>query len=245
MTSILRKLGKLLRLVNTRSYRLALRWRTAAAIEHEALIELLTVRTVIDVGANKGQFSLLVQEHHPAAEIFAVEPLAEPADIYATLFNGNDKVKLLRCAAGSRRDTLTINISGRADSSSMLPITSAQEAAFPGTAQAGARTVPVEPLDNLIAADAVASPLLIKLDIQGYELEALKGMPKLMAKADYIYLELSFVTLYAGQPLASDVVSWLSDRGFDLSRINDLSRSRGGVPVQADVLFTRRRPLTD
>lgn len=238
--AVLEKLGKLWRLIRISSYRRALRYGTAAAVEHDLLIAGLQIGTLIDVGANKGQFSLLVREHHTAAAIYAVEPLAESGDIYSAHFASDDKVTLLRCAAGSRQDSQTINISGRADSSSMLPITAAQESAFPGTAQTGTRTVPVEPLDSLIDAGAVASPLLIKLDIQGYELEALKGMPRLMAKADYIYMELSFTALYADQPLASDVVSWLSVRGFDLAIVNGVTRSRAGIPVQADVLFMRR-----
>jgi len=227
-------------LIGSRRYRRALTLGTAAAVEHEWLVKSLPINSLIDVGANKGQFSLLVREHHPRSRVYAIEPLSEAADLYAALFEGTEDITLFRCAAGSRSNSLTINISARADSSSILPITEAQENAFPGTALVGSRIVSVEPLDHLIDAAEVNTPLLIKLDVQGYELEALKGMPQLLARASYIYLEVSFETLYAHQPLASDVIAWLSSNGFNLALVNAVTHSKAGVPVQADVLFTRQ-----
>lgn len=237
---MLRKFSKLLRLLGTRRYRIALQRGTAAALEHEALIKRLSIQTFIDVGANKGQFSLLVRNHHSKARIYGIEPLPEPGNTYEALFEDDTDTVLFRCAAGARRDTLSINLSGRTDSSSILQITSAQEKAFPGTAHVGSQLVSVEPLDELIDPEHIVSPLLIKLDVQGYEVEALKGMPLLMAKADYLYVELSFQPLYAGQPLASDVLSWLAAEGFDLAIVNDVTRSSNGISVQADVLFVKR-----
>ena len=240
MMAILRKLAKLSRLAGTASYRKALSRGVAAAIEHEGLIKRLAVGTLIDVGANKGQFSLLVREHHPEAIINAVEPLPAEAAVFSSVFGADRAVTLFRCAAGSRTGTLSINISRRADSSSILAILPAQEKAFPGTGAVDSLRVDVERLDDLIDADELPIPVLIKLDVQGYELEALKGMTRLIARAQNIYLEVSFETLYGDQPLACHVISWLEERGFDLAVVNDVTRSTDGVPVQADVLFTRR-----
>lgn len=236
----LRIFRKLLRLLASSVYRQGLLKGVGAAIEHERLISQLRIGSVIDVGANKGQFSLVVRASHPNAQIFAVEPLSEASDTFTALFASDNNVKLFRCAAGPRSETLEINISGRRDSSSLLQITSAQATAFPGTERIDKREVPIHPLDELIDGNAICSPLLLKLDVQGYELEALKGMTRLLDQAEHVYLELSFDTLYADQPLASDVISWLSARGFDLRLVNDVSRSVHGIPIQADVLFTKR-----
>jgi hypothetical protein len=54
-----------------------------------------------------------------------------------------------------------------------------------------------------------------------------------------IYVECSFVPLYAGQPLADEVLAYLRDQGFRLSGVYNLTQERSGRAVQADFLCTR------
>ena len=241
MQFFLRRLSKLGRILRLRSFRSALRFGVAAAIEHETLIRALPISALIDVGANKGQFSLLVRAHHPHVPIHAFEPLDEAAGVFERLFAGDANVTLHRCAAGPAEGEAEINISGHADSSSLLPISDLQDRSFPGTATVASRKIRIRRIDDVLEGMTLPAPLLIKLDVQGFELEALKGMPRLLAAADYVYAELSFFPLYDGQPLAAEVIGWLSDQGLRLAFINDVSRTQRGVPAQADVLFARER----
>src|SRR5436190_2084753 len=126
---------KVLRLIRQPRYRAALLSRVAAAIEHEPAMGEIQPKTVIDVGANKGQFSLLVRAHFPNAWIHAFEPLDEPAQIYRRVFRKDQRVILHPVALGNRNGIAEINIAKRDDSSSLLAELPLQQTIFPETKQ--------------------------------------------------------------------------------------------------------------
>ncbi len=80
---------------------------------------------------------------------------------------------------------------------------------------------------------------MLKLDVQGYELEALKGCEDLLDSFSYVYAEGSFVELYEGQVLAGDLVAWLRERGYTLSGVYGVVYDNHGRSVQADMLFRK------
>lgn len=73
--------------------------------------------------------------------------------------------------------------------------------------------VPVRRLDNCLDISSLPHPILLKIDVQGGELVVLDGCDSL-AEVDFIYVELSFVELFEGQPLFQDVSEYLARRGF-------------------------------
>jgi len=231
-----RKLGQLL---PNPVYRKGLKFGVAAAVEHVGAMRSIPVATVIDVGANIGQFSLMTRANHPAAMIHAFEPLSAMADVYEKVFAGDQRVVLHRCAAGASASTSALNVSKQPDSSSLLPISDSQSILFPGTEQAGTEQVRVERIDDVIDAAKLHGPILVKLDVQGFELEALKGMPRVLERASWVYVEVSFTSLYTGQPLANEIAHWLNRNGFELTGIYNATYSGEGVNVQADLLFSR------
>lgn len=233
--------AKLLRLLSRPGYRRGLAVGVAAAVEHEAAIRALPVGMLIDVGANVGQFSLLVRTLHPAARIVAFEPLAEPAARYGRLFADAPGVDLHRHALGSAEGNATIHLSRRLDSSSLLPISPVQEQTFAGTGEVGVRTVPVRRLDAVLSPASLTGPVLLKLDVQGFELEVIRGFSVGLAAVEHVYAEVSFLPLYEGQPLAPAIIADLHARGFDLAGVYNLSTDREERSVQADMLFANRR----
>lgn len=235
------KARKLARIVSQPALGRGLRLGVAASIEHEAIVRSTPIATLIDVGANVGQFSLLTRGLHRDARIIAFEPVRSCAETYLRLFEGDERVTLFECAAGAETAQADLHISRRVDSSSLLPITTVQTSSFAGTGEIATCKVGVHALDELIPVPQdLPKPIFVKIDVQGYELEALKGMRKLLSSAAYVYVELSFVEFYAGQPLAWQVVDWLSDAGFRLSGVNSVSMIPGSLPGQADFLFERR-----
>ncbi len=142
-------------------------------------------------------------------------------------------------ALGEDDGTATIHISGRADSSSLLPATPMQERYFQGTASIARRTIAVAHGDDALHETDLPRPMMIKLDVQGFELCALRGMRDTLARADYVHAEVSFVELYRGQPLADEVIAFLRLRRFRLAGIHNLTAGPTGEAVQADALFER------
>ena len=239
----MRRATKLMAILRATSYRSALlRHGVAAGVEHQRVLGQLPVRTVVDVGANRGQFTLLARHCFPEARIIAVEPLAAPAARFRRVFGREPQVTLHQTALGPASGEATMHVSGRDDSSSLLVISSKQGDLFPGTAETGRETVRVGRLSELIDRGGLERPALLKLDVQGFELEALKGSEDLLEQFDWIYAECSFIELYEGQALADEVICWLRDRGYRIFSVDHLSRDREGRAVQADILFGRRAP---
>lgn len=239
MRGLFLRANKLRGLLRRKEYRQALKHGIAAAVEHEPCLRGVKIRTLIDVGANLGQFSLVVNALHPGVVIHAFEPLAFIGDRFQSLFHGHTNVHLHRTAAGQEAMTSKMHVSNRPDSSSLLPISALQNQIFPGTAQATELSVNVARVDDILRGISLPEPIFIKLDVQGYELSALIGMPELLQKAKYVYSEVSFKELYIGQPMAHEVIKWLSNANFRLSEIYNLSFDTTGSAIQADVLFVR------
>ncbi|MGA7966535.1 MAG: FkbM family methyltransferase, partial [Gammaproteobacteria bacterium] len=86
-------------------------------------------------------------------------------------------------------------------------------------------------------AEEIASPALLKLDVQGFELPTLQGCEDLLSRFAWVYVECSFIELYEGQALADEVITWLRERGFALSGVYNMSYGRSGRAIQADFLF--------
>ncbi len=197
------------------------------------------IRMVVDVGANRGQFALAARQCFPKARIVSFEPLVGPSDRFQRVFVRDGQVVLHSVAVGPERKKVAIHISAKDDSSSLLPITPIQTAFFPGTQEVEVATVQVAPLPTYLSDSEIYSPALLKLDVQGYELLALKGCESLLECFEFIYAECSFVELYSGQALADEVVAWLQERSFRLRGVYNLVYDRTGRAVQGDFLFER------
>ena len=102
----LRQLRKLIRILPSQGFRRGLRYGVAASMENHTLMKSIRPATLIDVGANVGQFSLLIRTLYPDAYIHAFEPLSRPAGRFARLFKGilplYTAVQLVRVPAAPR-----------------------------------------------------------------------------------------------------------------------------------------------
>src|SRR5690606_27391001 len=99
--------------------------------------------------------------------------------------------------------------------------------------------VPVARLDTVLAAEPVEQPVLLKLDLQGYELEALHGATDTLQHTDYVLLEAAFKPVYEGEPLFGELYDFMRAQGFHFLRPLDFLRDARGVIVQMDALFGR------
>jgi FkbM family methyltransferase len=173
----------------------------------------------------------------PKASIFSFEPLPRPVALFHQVFAGDASVVLHNAAVGPKVEKRTMHIAGQDDSSSLLPISSLQAEIFPGTSEDSTIDVKVGPLSFFVRDEDIIDPSLLKLDVQGFELDALRGCEALLGKFEWVYCECSFVELYTGQSLAADIIQWLSKREFRLKGIYNLSYDRNGGAIQADFLF--------
>ena len=241
MSRIALKIRKLLKiLVRPGLAKALLHSGVAGGVEHTVVLSQIEgCHTVVDIGANRGQFALAVREILPDTNIFSFEPLPEPAAIFARVFADDSRARLFQSAIGTEAGESIIHVSGRDDSSSLLPITSRQNQLFPGTGETGTMTITVGRLSHYLSETDIPGPALLKLDVQGYELQALKGCEELLHCFEWVYAECSFVELYEGQALAPEVIDWLREHGFNLVGKYNVCKDKSGQEIQADILFRR------
>ena len=239
MSAIARKAAKGFHLLLDRRFRRGLFKGVAATLEHRSALEPYKFSSVVDVGANRGQFTLLMAGLRPDATIWAFEPLIEPYRKLIEVISGLSNVRAFQSAIGPERASVAMNVAKRDDSSSILPITGLQEQIFPDTGHQRTVDIRMAPLGDFIEGHEMARPSLLKIDVQGYELEVLKGSKDQLDRFDVIYTEASFLELYQGQPLAHDVIAALAAERFRLAAIHNLIHAPDGRAVQADFLFER------
>jgi FkbM family methyltransferase len=205
------------------------------ATEHQDSGLRRDASTILDVGASRGQFALFARRRWPKARIVCFEPIPEAAEkLHEVLGNS---VTLHRTALGAQEGTRLLNLSQSDDSSSLLTI-GRQAREFRGTAGIGTIPVDVRRLSDYLDSGS-GRPVVLKIDVQGYELEVLRGANESLQYVDEVLCECSFVELYDGQPLAADVVCYLRRHGFRLVHVGGITTADSGEQLQADLLFRK------
>lgn len=206
-----------------------------AGVEHAPVLRNKLL-TIVDIGANRGQFALAARVLSDT-NIISFEPLPVPAKIFNNIFQEDMKVRLHMAAIGESLDKKDIHLSKSDDSSSLLEIADLQAELFPGTHEVGILEIQVGRLVDFCDAKDILRPAMLKLDVQGFELQALRGCIDLIDRFDFIYCECSFVELYKDQKLADKVIEYLADLGFKLTGIYNPAYDLNGQCIQGDLLF--------
>lgn len=194
-------------------------------------------RVAYDLGGNRGQWTVLAKSIFPTVEIHAFEPLPAHCAEFAARTQGLAQVHLHPVALGDAAAELEMDLTTFSDSASLLTPTAAMAETY--AVRPGSKVrVPVVRLDDWVAAHKLPQPDLLKLDLQGYELHALRGAPDCLRHARAVVLELSFREYYAGQPAPGALIAFLESAGFRLAGFSpDLPAGR---PLeQADALFLK------
>ena len=125
---------------------------------------------------------------------------------------GDVKKKIYQCALGDREQQLTL-VGGTA-SASLYEAAENQHRYFPGSTSQDGESVEVRVLDEIYAKDGLEYPDLIKMDVQGYELNVLKGARHVLAHAKYLVVELSLREFYKGQPPLWELWQFLEEQQY-------------------------------
>jgi FkbM family methyltransferase len=213
--------------------------------KRQLLIAKLGVDLVLDVGANAGHYGSQLRDLGYEGAILSFEPL--PA-AYAALVKQADldsRWSALPIALGATPGVLDLNVSRNSVSSSFLPIGERHLAAAPESDFVGRHEVAISTLDTVAIDDVKgAAQCLLKVDTQGYELEVLRGGTEVLQQVAVVEVEMSLTKLYEGQPLMSDIVAFLSNRGFRLYGLDAGFWDRDtGETLQVDGVFVRAEPV--
>jgi FkbM family methyltransferase len=209
-------------------------------------LALHRIGTVVDVGANVGQFASTLRSGGFTGRIISIEPQKHA---HAELVEraAKDPLRdwhvLPRVAVGEQASTLDLHISGNSWSTSLLPMLTAHSDAMPSSRPIGIERIDVQRLDALLTEPGVKlqPPLLLKMDVQGYESAVLKGAANVLPQTNGILTELSLTPLYQGQVLWRELCDEIISLGFEVFDIQPgFADPKTGRLLQLDGLFTRR-----
>jgi len=216
-----------------------------ASSQNARILEFFSIYkidTVLDVGANIGQFAMGLREFGYKGRIISFEPLSE-AYSHLLINSKNDPNWIIapRMAIGSEEGKKTINISGNFVSSSILKMTNIHIKGAPESAYVGSEEIYIDKLDNIWKTFFKNKDnIFIKIDVQGYESQVLKGATNILSKIKGIQIELSLVPIYENQLLFRDMLDYITILGFELWDILPGFRDKqSGKLLQFDGIFFR------
>ena len=206
-------------------------------------LRALEIRTVLDVGANTGQFARLMHEVLPDARIYSFEPLPECYEVLRQALEPDARFHPLQMAVGEVNTTLNFYRSIHTPSSSFLKMTSLHQAAFPESLEGQeekAIRVESKRLDDAVEELVMEDNVLLKIDVQGYEARVIAGAPQTLKRVKAVLIETSFVELYESQPLFDEIYRLLCDAGYVFrGNLQQMTHPSTGEIVQADSIFLR------
>jgi len=166
-------------------------------------------KVIYDVGASDGSWTRGLKRIFPVANYVLFEPLQQHARQLEQLVANTKGIAFCPCALGAKDDKLD------------LYVHEGQSSFFRSSQWLGPTyPVRVRSIDSLVQNNEYPAPDLIKADIQGFEMEMLKGAAKCLKHCSFIFLEVSWIQLYQNSPTAGEVIGWLAERGFHVFDIS-------------------------
>ena len=193
-------------------------------------------RTIVDVGANVGQFAIAGAKIFPDAKVYSFEPLPEAA---ASLkHRALPNMHVINAALGEKIGRAGLRVNSHTQSSSLLALGDTHLDAFPDEKEVRCVDVEMTTLDS-VSIDLVP-PVLLKLDVQGYETMVLAGAKRTLERCDYVVIEMSMTPMYEGETTFTDMLALMHDYGFRFLRpVGWLAHPQTGAILQMDGLFAR------
>jgi FkbM family methyltransferase len=216
------------------------RYRPAGS-RRNALMTASGVRSVVDVGANTGQYGKEIRQAGFSGTILSFEPLSGAFDELLRTSSTDNNWLCKQLALSDHAGSSQIYVAANSASSSLLVMASAHCDAAPGAQVVGVEEVVLSRLDAVEELRDLPKPLMLKLDVQGLENQVLHGADGVLDQVILIEAELSVCELYQGGPLMLEMFNSIDQLGFELVALEPgFHDPRNGRILQFDGLFQRR-----
>lgn len=200
----------------------------------------MAIKTILDIGANTGQFTEEMYQIFSEATIYAFEPLPDCYQKLLVKFSDRSTFKAFNIALGNEAGQVTMYRNQYSPSSSLRMMANLHKESFPYTKIEVEETINIVTLDEVSRNLQLHKPLLIKLDVQGYEDQVILGGINTIRDADILIIELSMEPLYQQQPLFDDIYRILINLGFQYrGNMTQLHHSLDGRVLQVDGIFIK------
>ncbi len=215
-------------------------------LEHEEFIRTnkwlidYGFNTIIDIGANEGQFAKKARELFPNANIISFEPIPAVYEKLVENFKTDTHFKAINVGLGEKQEKMKLWLNEYSPSSSILKMDHHTEH-FDFAVKQNEIEIQLEQLDSFAQEIDLSKPYLVKLDVQGYEDKVILGGTNLLSSAQMIISEVSFTSLYEGQVLFDRIYTTLKALGFKYAGSYEQLNSPINYEIlQADAIFIKQ-----
>lgn len=195
---------------------------------------------ILDAGFHNGQTSRKYRQFFPSSKIWGFEPTS---DLYLNSlksFSKDDKLIIQQKAISDKVGFTEFCINNISSTNSLLPRNEKGKKYFSPEADLKEKIqVKTTTIDQIIKDQDLDKIDILKMDIQGGELMALKGAIQALEnqKIDLIYLEMFFIEHYSNSPMYFDLAKMLSDYGYKIFSLYDLRYAADGQLRYCDGIF--------
>ena len=216
-----------------------------ADLDSWRILQRYPVNTILDIGANTGQFARIARHWHHDACIVSFEPLADCFAQLSSLSAQLGNHRAVNSALGQETGSCTINRNESTPSSSLLKMESLHSDELPQTSRSWEEEIQVDRLDDVAAKLQFEGPFFVKLDVQGFEREVLLGGQETVKRAHALVMEVSLYSLYEGAPTFDQLYTIMKDLGFDYKgNVDQWVSQRDRRILQCDCLFENTSLVT-
>jgi FkbM family methyltransferase len=189
-------------------------------------------RGIIDVGAHHGGWTRAALGIYPGTPVIMIEPLDEMELHLSKMVEDHPSCRYVKAGAGRQDGTQLQTIWDDLTGCSFLP------AADPDEIQ---RPTEVRTIDGILEALPDFHPDFVKLDTQGYELEALSGATTLFGRTELFIVETLLYEFMPKLPITREVIGFMGERGYEIYDVTELHRRPfDGALAHIDFAFVKR-----
>jgi FkbM family methyltransferase len=197
-----------------------------------------TAKVIFDIGANRGDTVQKYCEIFPNSQIYAFEPFPEIFKLLIERFKSFSSVHCLPFAISDKESIVPFYTNFNSDTNSLLKSKKIGLNSDKQTSNLGSISLKTTSIDLYCKENGISEISILKLDIQGGELQALEGAINLLKTKSIklIYTEAYFRHQYEDQPLFHDISKFLSQFGYFLQDVYNPIYGNGSI-VWCDAIF--------
>tara|TARA_B100000902_G_scaffold318428_1_gene310347 strand:+ start:466 stop:1212 length:747 start_codon:yes stop_codon:yes gene_type:complete len=191
-------------------------------------------KSIFDVGANRGEWSKNLIEIFKDSDFFLFEPQVEMEPFLKRFTELNEGSKYFITALGDSEKTEEIGIYPGYHGTTFLHDNLDLEK----------RKINIQSINFLLENELVPMPDILKMDVQGFEMNILKGATNCFNKTEIIILETYLYSFLSNQPIFSEIVNYMHDNGYVIFDFEPFNRNKGTKMLRYfDTIFIRKDSL--
>jgi FkbM family methyltransferase len=195
---------------------------------------------VLDIGAYGGMYSAAASYIFPEAKIYSFEPIKESYDNIVKWQKKFPNIIPINSAVSEKEGIIDFFGNDFPQASSYKKMLEKNKEEFPFSKNEKAGKANSVRLDKFLENKEIKTPVFMKIDVQGAELDVLKSAGEYLKKIDAIMLEISIADLYEDTPTFDDIYQYLIKNGFKFVDVPEKSLSeKDGKILQLDALFVK------